>query len=95
MRAYADQVGIEAGSKGMSPSDVLAEVEREVKKEFADKFTNPRRASAAAVEGSTNKGSGKRDSFQMSDEERRVMQRFVKSGALTEEQYIADLKKTR
>lgn len=96
MRAYADQVGIEAGSKGLSPSDVLAEVEREVKKEFAAKFENPRRANAPAVEGSTNKGSGKRDSFQLSDEERRVMQRFVRTiPGYTEKQYIDEMKKIK
>lgn len=96
MRAYADQIGIELGSKGMSVSDVLAGVEREVKKEFADKFTNPNRQRATAVEGSTNKGSARKDSFQLTDEERRVMQRFVKTiPGYTEEKYIAEMKKIK
>lgn len=95
MRAYADRLGNELGSQGKSPNEILAEVEREVKKEFAHKFNNPNRDKPGAVEGSTNKGGGKRDTFTLSDDEHRVMQRFVKSGVMTKEAYIAELKKTR
>jgi hypothetical protein len=93
MRAYADRLGSELTG---SPSEILAEVERQVKKEFAHKFENPRRNGAPAVEGSITKPSGKKDeAFKLSDEERRVMQRFVRAGALTEEQYIKDLKEQK
>jgi len=96
MRAYADRLGNELGASGnMSPTDLLAHVEREVKKEFAHKFNNPNRDRPGAVEGSVNKGGKGKDSFVLTDDERRVMQRFVRAGALTEEQYIAELKKTR
>lgn len=95
MRAFADRVGNELGSQGLSPTDILSEVERQVKQEFADKFNNPKRNAPSAVEGSVNKGPAKKDNFHLSDDERRVMQRFVRSGVLTEEQYIADLKKTK
>lgn len=96
MQAYADKVGLELGAQGMSPSDVLAAVEREVKKEFADRFTNPNRAKAGAVEGSTAKSGGKKDSFQLTPEEHRAMQRFVKTiPGYTEEKYIAEIKKIR
>jgi hypothetical protein len=96
MRAFADQLGIELGSKGMSPSDILHEVERQVKAEFAEKFQNPRRSTPGAVETSTNKNSGKtKDSFQLSEDERRVMQRFVRQGAISEEDYIKQLKQAK
>jgi hypothetical protein len=96
MRAYADRLGNELGARGgMSPTDLLAEIEREVKKEFAHKFNNPNRDKPGAVEGSTNKGGKGKDSFTLSEEERRVMQRFVKQGVITEEKYIAELKKTK
>lgn len=96
MRAFANDVGREAAAQGLSPSDVLAKVEAEVKKEFADKFNNPRRNAPGAVEASSNKGtSGKRDTFTLTDDERRVMRRIVATGALTEAQYIADLKKIK
>lgn len=96
MRAYADRLGNELGSRGdKSPTDLLAEIEREVKKEFAHKFNNPNRDKPGAVEGSTNKGSKGKDTFVLTDTERQVMQRFIRQGALTEAQYIAELKKTR
>lgn len=95
MRAFADRIGAEAAASGKSVTDVLSEVEREVKKEFAEKFVNPNRAKAPGVEGSTNKGGGKKDTFELTPLERQVMHRLVKAGALTEEKYIEDLKKTR
>lgn len=95
MRAFADRVGAEAAASGMSVTDVLATVEREVKKEFAEKFVNPNRAKAPGVEGSTNKGSGKKETFELTALERQVMHRLVRAGALTEEEYISQIKKTR
>jgi hypothetical protein len=96
MRAFADRIGNDLGARGgVSATDILAEVERQVKKEFAHKFQNPNRDKPGAVEGSSSKGGKKNDSFALSEEERRVMRRFVSSGALTEEQYIADLKKIK
>lgn len=97
MRAYADRIGNELGSQGgMSPTDILAAVEREVKKEFAHKFENPNRAKPGAVEGGGAKGSGKRDTFVPTEEERRVARRFAATiPGYTEEQYYSELKKTR
>ena len=94
MRAYADKLGVELAAEGHSPDQVLKMVEREVKKEFAHKFTNPKASRPSAVEPA-GRGGSKPDSFQMTDEERSIMRKFVRSGVMTEEQYIADLKKTR
>jgi hypothetical protein len=96
MRAYADKVGNRLGATGMSPNEILAEVEAAVKKEFAAKFENPNRNKPTAVEAGSNKASGKKDTFQLSEEERRVMRRFVSQiPGMTEEKYIADLKKIK
>lgn len=95
MRAYADALGRDLAYKGLSPKEVLKEVERQVKMEFPNKFTNPNRDKPGAVEGSSNKGGKSSDSFQLSDDERRVMQRFVRSGVMTEAEYIKDLKSVR
>lgn len=97
MRAFADRLGNELHAAGhVSPTDLLTQIEKEVKKEFAHKFTNPNRDKPGAVEGSTNKGTAKKDSFQLNDDERRVMQRFIRTvPGMTEEKYIADLKKIR
>lgn len=95
MRVYADQIGIELGNKGLSPSDLLTEVSKQVRAEFPERFQNPRREAPGAVEGSTNKGGKSKDSFTLTDDERRVMNRFVKSGALSEEDYIKQLKEAK
>jgi len=95
MRAYADALGRDLAYKGMQPSAVLKEVERLVKMEFPNKFTNPNRDKPGAVEGSSNKGGKSADNFALSDDERRVMQRFVRSGVMTEAEYVKDLKAVR
>jgi hypothetical protein len=94
MRAYADRLG--GQMNGMSPNDILSEVEKAVKKEFAHKFENPARKQAAAVEGGGNKGPSKREpELRLTEDERRAMQRFVRQGIITEEQYIKDLKEAK
>jgi hypothetical protein len=96
MKAFADALGNDLASKGMrDPTQILTEIERQTKKEFAHKFVNQNRGKPGAVEGASGKGSGPRDSFQLTDEETRVMNRFVKSGLMTKEEYIADIKADR
>ena len=91
MRGYADSLGKSLASKGMTPMQVLQEVEKEVRKEFPHKFTNPNRQKPGAVEGSVKSGKGT-DNYALSDIERQVMQRFVRTGAMTEKEYIASIK---
>ena len=95
MKAYADALGRSLAVKGMSPSAVLQEVEKQVKLEFPNKFTNPNRNKPGAVEGSSNKGGKSSGEVSLSDEERRVMQRFVRTGVMTEKDYIAELRKIK
>ena len=96
MRAYADALGRDLAYKGLAPSEVLKEVERLVRQEFPHKFSNPNRNKPGAVEGSTNKGGkGADDSVTLSNEERRVMQRFVRTGVMTEKEYLAELKRIK
>lgn len=97
MKAYADTVGRELYLRGTEPAEALKEVERKVKTEFPHKFRNPNRDKQAAVESSSGKGSGKgSDSYQLSDEERRVMQRFVRTiPGFSEKDYVAELKRVK
>lgn len=92
MKAFADALGIELRQDGLSPREVLKRVEEEVRKEFPHRFTNPNRNKPNGVEGSSSKGSGSSKGFQMTDQERRVMNNLVRNKVLTEEQYIKDLK---
>lgn len=97
MRAYADRIGNDLGSRGgISATDLLAHIEREVKKEFAHKFNNPNRERPGAVEGSSNKSGKSKETYVLDETERRVAERFIKSvPGMTMEKYVADLKKIK
>lgn len=96
MRAAADQLGRDLAGPGKSPSEVLRDVEREIRKEFAHKFNNPNREKAPAVEGGGNTGGSKSgERVQLSEVEEQVMKKLVGSGVLTKDQYIADIRKQR
>jgi|SRR6267142_5965980 len=96
MKAYADQVGIKFANLGMSPREVLQKVDAEVRKEFPTKFTNPNREKGSAVADPTSRASSRKsDTYELTDQERRVMNSLVASKVLTKEEYIADLKKSK
>ena len=93
MKAYADSIGIQLAQEGMSPRDVLKEVEKEVKERFKEKFRNPNRERPSAVEGSVPRaGKGSDANFELSDVEKTIMKTLVDGGHITKEKYIADLK---
>ncbi len=96
MRTFADVVGsriqLEVQAGRMTPSQALKEIEKEVRAEFPNKFRNPNKDKASTVEGSTNKTSSKSSDFEMTEQERQVMNTLVRQKALTKEEYIRDLK---
>lgn len=93
MRKFADAYGAGLRANGVSPSEVLRDVEATVKQKYATRFSNPNREKASAVEGNAGSAaSTKADKFKLSDGEHRMMKRIVATGAITEEKYIADLK---
>lgn len=96
MRAVADQVGLDLHRQGLSPSDVLKRVEQEVREAFPHKFANPKRSQPSPVEGSSRAGNSVvRKSVALDDDERRVMNKIVRSGVMTEEQYMAEYQKMK
>lgn len=95
MTAFADKLGVELAQQGYTPMDVLREVTVEIKKEFQHKFNNPRRERAGQVEGGSRTSNSAEPDFQMTDDERRIMNRLVSAGALTKDEYVKELKRTR
>ncbi len=93
MRDFADAQGKRLHSQGLSPSEVLKEVAKLTRQEFPHKFTNPNKADAPAV-GSAKAGgrSPKVNDYQLSEQELAIMNKFVRQGIMTKEEYIADLK---
>ena len=96
MREYADTVGMGYASRnpGIDPEEVLQYVTKEVKARFKDRFVNPNRSKPNSVEGASAPAATK-SSFELTDDERRVMNTFIRTGVMTKEEYIAEIKKMR
>lgn len=97
MRKFADDVGLTLAQRGLSREEVLKEVEQAVRREFPQKFTNPNKASAPEVEGSRTPA-GKTKGFGVKDLdpiEKRIMNDLVRSGTMTQDEYLAEIKKQR
>lgn len=94
MREYADDVGRRLHATGLPPDEVLKEVEKAVRKEFPNKFINPNKGNAPDVSSPRGRtGSGAK--YQLTEQERNIMNTLVRTNVITEEQYIADLKKAK
>jgi len=96
MKAFADALGADLARAGNSPSEVLRKVAAEVRKEFPHKFQNPNQNRAGNVEGGSGKGVSSSSKFTLSDDERRVMNTFIRQGVFkNEKEYVDELKKVR
>lgn len=97
LQIYADGVGraYAQANPGIDPVQVLKYVEDKVKATFKDKFSNPRRTAPSSVEGSRTPAKVSRGEIEMDEAEKAAMNKFVRSGIMTKEQYIADLKKVK
>lgn len=93
MRATADALGKQLYNEGHSPAEVLKMVESEIRREFAHKFSSPASRRPMAVEASTRSGTGKKDDFVLTPEEKEIMRKIVAvTPGFTEADYIKDLK---
>ena len=97
MRQFADTLGLgyAQANPGVEPDVVLEYVSKQVKQAFRDKFENPNRNRPSAVEGKSTPSTAKKDSIELSDDERRVMNTFIRQGVMTKEEYIAQVKAMR
>lgn len=96
MRQFADSIGMGYAQThpGLDPETVLQYVTSQVKARFKDKFINPNRNKPGTVETS-NTVLGNKSTFDLTDDERRVMNTFIRAGVMTKDEYIAEVKKTR
>lgn len=95
MRAFADARGQELSGEGKSPSEVLRLIAEEVRKEFPNKFYNPKREEPSSVEGGTNSKQSSNNKIELSELETQIMKKLVGQGVLTKDAYMADIKKQR
>jgi len=94
LTAFADGLGPRLARNGLSPQEVLQEITKRAIAQFPTKFRNPNRDRESGVEAPSRKTPAA-DTFSMSQEERDVMKKFVKSGVMTEAQYIKELKQLK
>ena len=97
MREFADELGGRLANT-MTPKEVLAEVEKQVRKEFPHKFNNPNKSDAPEVSSSRNTGRGaKSDGIELNEQELKIMHNLIKIDPVlfTKEKYIAELKKAK
>ena len=97
MRQFADTLGLgyAQANPGIDPDVVLEYVSKQVKQAFRDRFENPNRNKPSAVEGASTPSTAKKDSIELSDDERRVMNTFIRQGVMTKDEYIAQVKAMR
>lgn len=96
MTAVADAYGKELAEKGYTPAQVLRQVEERVREEFPQKFSNSNTKRPMAVEPS-NRGGAAKDTVDvsMTETERDIMRKIVRSGVMTEKEYRAELKRVK
>lgn len=101
LQVMANQIGTAyaASNPTEDPDAILVYVEKRIKKLYPEHFRNPNKDKPSAVEGRRNgehnKPAPKEEDYPMSDEERKIMMTFVRSGAMSKEEYIADLKRIK
>lgn len=95
MTLYADGLGNRLRDQGVHPSDILREVEKNVRNKFPEKFRNPSKDTAPVV-GQSGKKAAARDDFKLSAEDERLISNMIKAGApITREKYIEQLKEIK
>lgn len=95
LREFADALGIMYAKK-MSPPEVLVKVSDEVRKKFPEKFRNPNKDRAPAVDTKgTARGTATGREYQLTDMEKQIMDKLIRSGAMTKEEYIKELKRAK
>lgn len=93
MRDAADAMGRRLHARYKNDMVGLLEaVEKHIKKEFEHKFKSPNTKKPNAVEGSSRSSGKNNDDLVMTEQERDMMKKIVRTGALTEAEYKAQLK---
>ena len=95
LRMTADSMGTAyaANHPELHPTEVLNYVETRIKRTFPEKFTNTNRMKPSPVDGgnSTTKKTKEPD-YELTEEERKAMNTFVRQGIMTKEQYLKELR---
>ncbi len=97
LREYADEIGVLLYKKAggaVAEEDLYKQVKQRVMRAFPEKFKG-QGTKTPGVEGATSSQPSKADNFKLTEDEERVMKTFVRSGVMTKDQYITDLKRVK
>lgn len=95
LREASDAIGLAHAKANphKTPEEVLDFVSKKIKSLYPERFSNPNRDKASSVEGAGSSARTRKVSdFELSEEEVRVMNTFVRQGIMTKEDYIKELK---
>lgn len=98
MRDYADTLGMAYAQRHpeLDPEEVLKYVTTEVKERYKDRFENPKRRQAGAVESPVaSTPVNKKQKIELTDEERRVMNSFLRNNVMEKDVYLKELALSR
>lgn len=97
MTVFADGLGQRLASQGYTPSQVLKEVSRKAREAFPHKFRNPNKDSAPEQAGGERRGGGssKLGGVQMDEKTREIMRGIVRTGIMTEAEYLEQYRKLK
>lgn len=96
MRDMADDIGRGFFERtGKSEPEILRHVAAQIRQIYPDSFQNPSRAKPNSVEGTRPAPAKKKKPgwSDLSDQQKEVATKFVKSGIMTREKYVEDLHK--
>ena len=96
MKKHADLIGevYARQNPDLEPVDVLAYVAKEIKEKFKDKFVNPNR-NKQTVEGRSPSAPTPKGRIELTSEEVKIMNTFIRTGAMSKEQYLEEVKAMR
>jgi hypothetical protein len=98
LRAFADDVGVgifQRNQGQITEEDLYKQVKARVMKAYPEKFKGQGTKSPNVEGGNTQTRSSKADNFSLSEDEKRVMNTFVRQGVMTKEEYISELKRVK
>lgn len=93
LRVTADSIGLAYAqlNANKTPQEVLQHVEKEIRRIYPDKFVNPKRNIPNGMETPNNSGEST-DKFELTEEQRRVMNTFIRAGIMTKDEYIKEIR---
>jgi hypothetical protein len=95
LREASDAIGLAhaKANPNKSPEEILDFVSRKIKTSYPEKFSNPNRDKSSSVEGAGSSARTRKVSdFDMSEDEVKVMNTFVRQGIMTKDEYMKELK---